>query len=109
MLQLVKTDNKILNKVVTVLAALCGELSALKHEAETKFYNALLFYGEGGQSCTKMPCTLCYATHVVTAICRMDDVRKYLVNSVLVPKARNLLYAGSNNHYKHILRFEEVH
>ena len=47
MLQLIKTDNKILNKIITVLAALCGELSALKHEAETKFYNALSFYGEG--------------------------------------------------------------
>ncbi|XP_041350230.1 WASH complex subunit 4-like isoform X3 [Gigantopelta aegis] len=47
LLQLIRTDNKILNKVLTVLAALCCELDALKHEAETKFYNALLFYGEG--------------------------------------------------------------
>ncbi len=47
LLNLIKTDNRILNKVLTVLGALCVELSALKHEAETKFYNALLFYGEG--------------------------------------------------------------
>lgn len=46
-LQLIKTDNKILNKIITVLAALCTELQALKHEAETKFYNALMYYGEG--------------------------------------------------------------
>ncbi|ELU08313.1 hypothetical protein CAPTEDRAFT_221991 [Capitella teleta] len=46
-LQLIKTDNKILNKVITVLAALCTELDSLKHEAENKFYPALLFYGEG--------------------------------------------------------------
>ncbi|KAH3860384.1 hypothetical protein DPMN_023282 [Dreissena polymorpha] len=32
LLQLIKTDNK---------------MCALKHEAETKFYNALMFYGEG--------------------------------------------------------------
>ena len=49
LLQLVKTDNKVLNKVLTVVAALCCEMRALKHEAETKFYNALLFYGEGGE------------------------------------------------------------
>ena len=48
LLQLVRTDNKILNKILTVLAALCCEMDALKHEAETKFYPALLFYGEGG-------------------------------------------------------------
>nr|KAG5706407.1 hypothetical protein BaRGS_033168 [Batillaria attramentaria] len=47
LLQLIRTDNKILNKVLTVLAALCCEMDALKHEAETKFYGALLFYGEG--------------------------------------------------------------
>lgn len=49
LLQLIRTDNKILNKVLTVLAALCSEMDALKYEASTKFYNALLLYGEGGQ------------------------------------------------------------
>ncbi|KAK2158033.1 hypothetical protein LSH36_178g02040 [Paralvinella palmiformis] len=48
LLQLVQTDNKILNKVITVLAALCCEMKSLKHEANNKFYSALLFYGEGG-------------------------------------------------------------
>lgn len=47
LLQLIRTDNKILNKVVTVLAALCSEMDALIHEAKSKFYNALLLYGEG--------------------------------------------------------------
>ncbi len=49
LLQLIKTDNKVLNKVITVLAALCSEMSALKTEAENKFYPALLYYGEGGK------------------------------------------------------------
>ena len=49
MLQLIKTDNKIFNKIITVLASLCGELQSLKYEAETKFYNALMYYGEGGR------------------------------------------------------------
>ncbi|XP_069101114.1 WASH complex subunit 4-like isoform X2 [Argopecten irradians] len=47
LLQLIKTDNKIFNKIITVLASLCCEMQALQHEARTKFYNALLYYGEG--------------------------------------------------------------
>lgn len=47
LLELIKTDNKVLNKVITVYAALCCEVKKLKHEAETKFYNGLLYYGEG--------------------------------------------------------------
>ncbi|XP_070557659.1 WASH complex subunit 4-like isoform X2 [Ptychodera flava] len=48
LLDLIKTDNKVLNKVITVLASLCCETDNLKHEAETKFYHALMLYGEGG-------------------------------------------------------------
>ncbi|XP_043943762.1 WASH complex subunit 4 [Protopterus annectens] len=47
LLELIKTENKVLNKVVTVYAALCCEIKKLKYEAEKKFYNGLLFYGEG--------------------------------------------------------------
>uniref|UniRef100_A0A4W3I8L6 WASH complex subunit 4 n=1 Tax=Callorhinchus milii TaxID=7868 RepID=A0A4W3I8L6_CALMI len=47
LLELIKTENKVLNKVITVYAALCSEIKKLKYEAETKFYNGLLFYGEG--------------------------------------------------------------
>uniref|UniRef100_A0A8B9LXH7 WASH complex subunit 4 N-terminal domain-containing protein n=1 Tax=Accipiter nisus TaxID=211598 RepID=A0A8B9LXH7_9AVES len=49
LLELIKTENKVLNKVITVYAALCCEIKKLKYEAETKFYNGLLFYGEGGK------------------------------------------------------------
>ncbi|MGH0115685.1 UNVERIFIED_CONTAM: hypothetical protein FKN15_038008 [Acipenser sinensis] len=47
LLELIKTENKVLNKVITVYAALCCEIKKLKHEAETKFYTGLLYYGEG--------------------------------------------------------------
>uniref|UniRef100_A0A8C5MSK7 WASH complex subunit 4 n=1 Tax=Leptobrachium leishanense TaxID=445787 RepID=A0A8C5MSK7_9ANUR len=47
LLELIKTENKVLNKVITVYAALCCEIKKLKYEAETKFYNGILFYGEG--------------------------------------------------------------
>ncbi|XP_051918259.1 WASH complex subunit 4 [Hippocampus zosterae] len=47
LLELIKTDNKVLNKVITVYAALCSEVKNLKYEAENKFYNGLLYYGEG--------------------------------------------------------------
>uniref|UniRef100_A0A672RQ52 WASH complex subunit 4 n=1 Tax=Sinocyclocheilus grahami TaxID=75366 RepID=A0A672RQ52_SINGR len=50
LLELIKTDNKVLNKVITVYAALCCEVKKLKYEAETKFYNGLLYYGEGDTS-----------------------------------------------------------
>ncbi|XP_071809991.1 WASH complex subunit 4-like [Asterias amurensis] len=46
-LELIKTDNKIFNKVMTVFASLCCEMNKLKHEAETKFYPGVMFYGEG--------------------------------------------------------------
>jgi len=46
-LQLIKTDNKVLNKVVTALAALCCEIDKLRHEASNRIYPALLLYGEG--------------------------------------------------------------
>jgi hypothetical protein len=39
-----------MNKVLTVLASLCGEMETLKIEAEQHFYHALLYYGEGGWS-----------------------------------------------------------
>ena len=49
MLQLINTDNKMFNKVMTVLASLCVEMELLKHEASTKLYHSLLLYGEGGE------------------------------------------------------------
>ncbi|XP_015922482.2 WASH complex subunit 4 [Parasteatoda tepidariorum] len=46
-LELVSTDNKILNKVISVLSILCCEVDDLCYEAKVKFFPALLFYGEG--------------------------------------------------------------
>ncbi|KAH0616974.1 hypothetical protein JD844_028502, partial [Phrynosoma platyrhinos] len=54
LLELIKTENKVLNKVITVYAALCCEIKTLKYEAETKFYNGLLFYGEGAVDSSKV-------------------------------------------------------
>ncbi|XP_048356544.1 LOW QUALITY PROTEIN: WASH complex subunit 4 [Sphaerodactylus townsendi] len=54
LLELIKTENKVLNKVITVYAALCCEIKKLKYEAETKFYNGLLFYGEGALDSSKV-------------------------------------------------------
>ncbi|XP_062989484.1 WASH complex subunit 4 isoform X2 [Elgaria multicarinata webbii] len=54
LLELIKTENKVLNKVITVYAALCCEIKKLKYEAETKFYNGLLFYGEGAMDSSKI-------------------------------------------------------
>lgn len=45
-LDLIDTDNKILNKIVSVLAALCVEVRERKEEANSRFYNALLIFGE---------------------------------------------------------------
>ena len=46
-LGLISSDNRVLNKVLRVLAALCNEVLQLKHEAETNFYAPFLLYGEG--------------------------------------------------------------
>ncbi|KAG0442672.1 hypothetical protein HPB47_015636 [Ixodes persulcatus] len=55
LLELISTDNKILNKVITVLAALCVEAEHLCHEAKTRFHSALLFYGEGSLASNNVP------------------------------------------------------
>lgn len=55
LLELISTDNKILNKVITVLAALCAEAKHLCHEAKTRFHSALLFYGEGSLASNNVP------------------------------------------------------
>ena len=47
LLQLIKTDNKVLNKIVTVFAALCCEMDFLVKEGEVKYFWGLLLYGEG--------------------------------------------------------------
>ena len=47
LLQLIKTDNKVLNKIVTVFAALCCEMDFLVKEGEVKYCWGLLLYGEG--------------------------------------------------------------
>ncbi|XP_071816027.1 WASH complex subunit 4-like [Apostichopus japonicus] len=47
LLELIKTDNKIFNKVMTVFASLCCEMETLKFEAENKYFPGLTFYGEG--------------------------------------------------------------
>jgi WASH complex subunit 7 len=44
---LIRTDHKLLNKVVTVFSALCFEIAEHKQEAVKKFYIPLLMYGEG--------------------------------------------------------------
>ncbi|XP_022808632.1 WASH complex subunit 4-like [Stylophora pistillata] len=48
MLELIKTENKVFNKVIMVFASLCREMDLLKHEATTKFYTPLLLYEEAG-------------------------------------------------------------
>lgn len=55
LLELISTDNKVLNKVMTVLAALCSEMKELCHEAKSRFHDALLFYGEGSLSSNSVP------------------------------------------------------
>lgn len=49
-LDLISTDNKVLNKVISVLAILCWEIDQLNYEAKTVLFPALLFYGEGESS-----------------------------------------------------------
>ena len=43
---MIKTDNELFNKVLTVLAVLCDEISELKITAETNFYPAMIMFGQ---------------------------------------------------------------
>lgn len=47
LLQLIRTDNKVLNKIVTVFAALSSEIDFLVREGENKYSWGLLLFGEG--------------------------------------------------------------
>lgn len=47
LLQLIRTDNRVLNKIVTVFAALSSEIDFLVREGETKYSWGLMLYGEG--------------------------------------------------------------
>jgi len=48
-LDLIRTENLICNKIVTTFAALCCECKFLVHECERKFFPAIIFFGEGDQ------------------------------------------------------------
>ena len=48
-LSLIQTENKICNKIITTIAALCCECKLLVHECERKYLPAILFFGEGGE------------------------------------------------------------
>ncbi len=50
LLQLIRTDNKVLNKIVTVFSALISEIDILLKEGENKYCWGLLFYGEGPEA-----------------------------------------------------------
>lgn len=52
LLQLIDTDNKVLNKILVVFATLCAEVRYLQSEAKNKYYDTILFYGEGGMCTT---------------------------------------------------------
>ncbi|TMW66090.1 hypothetical protein Poli38472_003855 [Pythium oligandrum] len=43
---LIKTDNELFNKVMTVFAVLCDEISELKVTVEDNFYPALIMFGQ---------------------------------------------------------------
>ena len=47
-LDLIRTDNKVFNKVTIVFVTLLEEIDDLVTEAKTKFYPGIVLYGEGG-------------------------------------------------------------
>nr|CAD7399771.1 unnamed protein product [Timema cristinae] len=48
-LELINTDNKVLNKVLIVFSTLCAEVKFLVSEVKTKYFDMILFYGEGSE------------------------------------------------------------
>ncbi|XP_076340851.1 strumpellin and WASH-interacting protein isoform X2 [Tachypleus tridentatus] len=99
LLELVSTDNKILNKVITVFARLCCEIKELCHEAKSKFFNALLFYGEGEPSGGLQEGEAqVYIGHMISVMQELSCFinRCYLVTKNLVHQLASL-YCGNKN------------
>ena len=46
LIELIRTDNKILNKIVLVFSAICSEMDFLIKEGENKYFISLVYYGE---------------------------------------------------------------
>jgi WASH complex subunit 7 len=65
-LDLIRTENKICNKIITVLAALCCECKFLVYECERKYLPAILFFGEGEQDAKEQQQT--YMAHFVSLL-----------------------------------------
>ncbi|TRY86275.1 hypothetical protein DNTS_009307 [Danionella cerebrum] len=110
LLELIKTDNKVLNKVITVYAALCCEVKKLKFEAETKFYNGLLYYGEGvsdssvveGESQIQMGCFISFLQELSCFVSRCFEVVTGMVHQLAA------LYSSSKSAAK-IIESSGVH
>lgn len=49
LVHLVQSDNKLVNKVVLALSAVCYEMNQLVDEARSQLYPPLLLYGSGGK------------------------------------------------------------
>ncbi|CAD5123366.1 DgyrCDS11723 [Dimorphilus gyrociliatus] len=114
LISLVQTDNKVLNKVVTVLAAMCGEIDFLVKEAEKKFYNTLLVYGEGkhesddGEAQIQMGRMIPFLQELSSFIKRCYDIMKYTLQQIgaLYNGARVSVMTVSAVHFQ--LVFEHV-
>ncbi|XP_068215030.1 WASH complex subunit 4 [Palaemon carinicauda] len=85
LVQLLQCDNKIVNKVVLALSALCSEMSQLVNEARTDLYPAVVLYGSGveedgeatGDSQTSLAQILPTLHHIT---CFVQRVRKVVQN-----------------------------
>lgn len=59
MLDLVKSDNKLLSRLLVSLAAICDEVSLLVSEARNDFYISIVGYEEGTSVYDKSKCRFC--------------------------------------------------
>lgn len=48
-LDIIDTDNKVLNKVLIVFSTLCLEVRSLEQELATQYLEQILYYGEGSE------------------------------------------------------------
>ncbi|EDV25801.1 uncharacterized protein TRIADDRAFT_24562 [Trichoplax adhaerens] len=113
--QLIKTDNKILNKVMTVLAAVCCEIKRLEYEAKNELYPALVLYGEGEdeeqqqihEAYMKMGKMLSVLQHLTNFVGRCGDVLKNVVQQLaMLHQGKKSMNAVMNVHGVH---FEPVY
>ncbi|CAG2063154.1 unnamed protein product, partial [Timema podura] len=106
-LELINTDNKVLNKVLIVFSTLCAEVKFLVSEAKTKYFDMILFYGEGSEEniedeVTQLSRFLPHLQELCCFVKRCEEVAAQMIHQL------NALYSTSKESTQ-VMNARDVH